>query len=438
MRGKARVCVATVAFGLGVDKGDVDAVVHANLPASLEHYVQEIGRAGRDGRRALALALPLKEEVLHRHSLAHSDLLSLTQVREVLRRVRHLVMDISNSVKDDERPRSSIVIALPVDETSQHLNCKVETVETLLCMVEEKHRTNPLLSLEGTITDCVHVILKRRSLALLADHEPVAAAIAKCSQEVDTDKGHSLSSDLVALCAYSFGCYKFSIAACTTMLGPDAEPRQVFAALRRLQKTGEVHLHFVKDSRSFHLQVRRPGLDLLADESRVDELGRELWMDSCRYIREGADKTKIINCILHQIATTDESSEKRKSAILEDARVLAHASLSKSRVEIDKESLSTSLDVSTGRLLDDRNLPLLHGEIVSVIQELAAGLLHSECAVFVSDADDFQALCVCKFLHGIQMVAMEKTARHHPLFGKWRDVEFDSLHRAIATYLKAD
>jgi len=67
LRGPLRAMCATSAFGMGVDHPHVRLVCHLGMPASLEAYVQEAGRAGRDGRDAACLLLPLAgDERLHR------------------------------------------------------------------------------------------------------------------------------------------------------------------------------------------------------------------------------------------------------------------------------------------------------------------------------------------------------------------------------------
>jgi ATP-dependent DNA helicase RecQ len=76
--------VATIAFGMGVDKADIRCVYHYNLPKSLENYSQEIGRAGRDGQASKCELFVCPDDLGALENFAHGDTPSRASVRGLL------------------------------------------------------------------------------------------------------------------------------------------------------------------------------------------------------------------------------------------------------------------------------------------------------------------------------------------------------------------
>jgi len=88
--GGLRVIAATNAFGMGIDKPDVRLVVHADIPGSLENYLQEAGRAGRDRAAARCVLLYTADDVERQHSMSANSRLSRRDIQSVLRALRQI------------------------------------------------------------------------------------------------------------------------------------------------------------------------------------------------------------------------------------------------------------------------------------------------------------------------------------------------------------
>ena len=90
IRGDLRAIAATNAFGMGIDKPDVRLVIHADIPGSLENYLQEAGRAGRDQEAARCVLLYDQDDVERQFGMSARSRLSRRQIHGALRALRQL------------------------------------------------------------------------------------------------------------------------------------------------------------------------------------------------------------------------------------------------------------------------------------------------------------------------------------------------------------
>jgi len=381
--------------------------------------------------------LPLEEEVTIRHSLAHSDLISRSQVSALFRKLRGVVDKYQESLKDIEgRPLDApVCVALLVEETIRTVDAKVETIETLLSLAEQHSLSEPILRIEGTLTDIATIMLKKRSLKKLSESEQIANCILKVGTQIYVDEEkcdgvQDTKSD--SMMKYSFDSYCFSITECAGHLGPMAEPRHVFAALRRLETSGELELVLKPADRALHLVIEPSGQTLIKTNHLLDSFIETLWSTFAGHVRESARKVKCIHKVLEEVSSVPyiPATGGAKSNRLLKFQELTAQELEDGGSGIDLTSTVPYKfpDSATKELFyDTENLKAATSSLQGHIDS------SGEHGVIFGDNrfQDYTVLTLTKLCHGIETKRVGKALSNHAAFGKWKDFDFPSTYKAI-------
>lgn len=166
--GRARVMVATNAFGMGIDKADVRLVLHLDPPDSIEAYFQEAGRAGRDGKHADAI-------LFYADSDKHTMLRRIAQNFPEKEKIREIYDDISCYFQQAVGDGMGVHYELDLNDFCRKFRYFPATVEAALQILQ---RAGYLLySGEDDSKSRVMFIVRRDDLYERKVHNPVAERV---------------------------------------------------------------------------------------------------------------------------------------------------------------------------------------------------------------------------------------------------------------------
>ena len=347
--GELGAIVATNAFGMGIDKPDVRLVVHADIPGSLENYLQEAGRAGRDRAPARCVMLYTADDVERQFSMSAYSRLTRAEIHGILRALRNL--DRKKRLDGEVVATAGEILGEDEDKAFERDSATDDTrVRTAVAWLEEAE----LLAREENVVQVFPSSLRVSSVEearAKLDRTSLAEAyrgqllrIVEALIEASVDEGVT-TDELMGITGLSpeavrgalYDLERLGIANNDTALTAFVHVGVERASLKRLKEAAELETALIAHMReaapdqgkgatsSLHLRIAS---QVLRDEGLADPLPERLWriLRSIAYDGRGEDGAAGSLTVRKQDAETARVTLQREWRALEEtARIRREA-----------------------------------------------------------------------------------------------------------------
>ena len=296
--GELRAIAATNAFGMGIDKPDVRLVIHADIPGSLENYLQEAGRAGRDRETARCVLLYAADDVERQFGMSARSRLTREEIHGILRALRNL--DRKKRFDGDVVATAGEILGEDEEKAFERDSATDDTrVRTAVAWLEEaellKREENFVQVFPSSLrVDSAEEARKRLARAAITDtYRGQLQRIAETLIEAGADEGvttdelmgvSGLGSEGVRAALYDLE--RLGIASNDTVLTAFVHAGVERASLKRLEEAVALETALIAhmreaapdqgkgDTSSLHLRI---AAQVLRDQGLSDPLPERLW-----------------------------------------------------------------------------------------------------------------------------------------------------------------